>query len=153
MINPHPPLSGIPGALALVLFVYELSRGALRDASITEIRQADTRPFLLFCLAVSVLATYISGYFGAAIASESGARFVVEPSAIEFHRGIAKLTLVALFPMALFGFLYHGDRRNGVLRIVYLSLLGLYLGLNLWTAYHGGRLVFEHGAAVVAIPS
>ncbi len=133
-MNPHPPLTGVPFALVLLLGVNELfyKRSARRA----------TRIFLLWCLLGGSIVTCLTGYWGADFAHD------LPPGLIGTHQAYAWLFLLSLCPLILFGLLDHLRSGNKVLTVAFYLCLATALGVVIKVGSLGGELVFEHGAGV-----
>ncbi len=141
MINPHPPLTGVPITLVT------LALGA--ECVSFFWRKNECRTFaatLVRILCVLALLTYYSGYFGAEQASLS---FEVPKDRISEHQAYAKFFLISLIPCLSFSFLERNQEMNaGWFRPAYLFFLLLSAVLCILVSSHGGALVFDFGAGV-----
>lgn len=142
MFNPHPPLAHAPlliCSLLLVEFALEKSR---RWTSI-EIHPSFSNYLVIVLCLVSPL-TYYSGYWGADFAN---AAFKIPEEAILYHQSIAQFFLISLIPIALFAVL---RRQNPSMftSLGYFLFLLMGFSIVLFGSRQGGKLVYEHGAAV-----
>lgn len=135
----HPPFSGFPGVILVLLFALELLyfRKFVCESSTKSIAT-----FLIIALCVISPFTYFSGYFGSEYASRS---FEVSQEVIKEHQFYALLYLFSLFPLAI---LFYLRFLKPNLALYYRIFLIASLVLVLLTARLGGALVFEHGAGV-----
>ncbi len=149
MFNPHPPLTGFPAVILVLLATVEFFRLARGRAGLDT-----TSDLLLLALVLITPLTFLSGYLGAAGADRT---FSVPPAAIELHRSSGRLLVILLVPTAVSALLLRAAKKAGGtepagVRRLYLFLLILALASCLWTGYLGGELVFGHGAGVRAAP-
>ena len=147
MFNPHPPLTGFPFVLLVLLAGVEFFRVGLRRPGLDR-----TAELLLVVLAIAAPLTFLTGYLAASQADQS---FKIDPEVIERHRAIGRLLIISLVPMVLAAYLRRAamlrtGRHSAVLNSIYLSLLFVSLALAILTGYRGGGLVFEYGAGVRA---
>lgn len=149
MFNPHPPLTGFPLVLLVLLAVVEFFRCGFGRKDLD--RPAD---LLLIALAVFTPLTFFSGYFAASDAEQT---FVVAPEAIETHRAFGRLLVIFLVPTLLTAVLSRtalssGNPAASKLNGAYLLFLSATIAVAVYTGYLGGSLVFDHGAGVRANP-
>jgi len=150
MWNPHPPLSGFPFVLVVLLALSELCAvfGTNGDT------RRKNSAFLLICAAIFIPLTYYSGYFGADFASNT---FVVPEDAMLEHQLWAKAALFLFLGSALvFALTRAVDQNNPGLRqklsLVYRLLLIILLAVLARASFLGGELVFSHGAGLKHAP-
>jgi uncharacterized membrane protein len=145
MFNPHPPLAHAPLLLCFLLLAEFALTSTKRWTSI------DIHPsfsnYLVFLLCLISPITYYSGYWGADFAN---ADFKVPEEAILSHQSLAQLFLISLVPTALFAIL----RRQNPSKLVsaaYFFFLLLGFSIVFQGSREGGKLVYEHGAAVSGV--
>ncbi len=136
MFNPHPPLSGFPPALLILLLVAEIAGG--RGAR-------EIRRFLLLSTLVFSASAYFSGLYASEFASS---HFEVPAQLISTHEGYARLFLLLFLPLTFFGIIRDSAYGNRLISTLYRLLLTASLGIVIYTGHLGGELVFEHGAGV-----
>jgi len=148
-MNPHPPLSGFPIVLLILLCGGEI----LWFCAPKTYQGPAVRIFLLVGTLLFVPLTYFSGDWGVDAANQAQI-FKITTDQISFHQNTAKLLLLSVVPLLLFGLLKSSALygRSITVRISYLISLALSLTLCILTSYRGGELVFTHGAAVTAEP-
>lgn len=142
MLNPHPPLSGVPSTLLCLIVGAELlSYFWQRDACRSFART------LLYILCIATPITYYSGYFGSDYASQS---FSVPEDAIGEHQAYAQFFLISLVPCLVLQLAARDaeDSLKKYLRGLYLALLFLSFAIGLLVSFKGGELVFRHAAGV-----
>ena len=140
-MNPHPPLTGFPPVIAVLLLAYE--------GLCYKFPSLDQRSFrLLLNLALTIFTalTYFSGFFGREIASPD----LLEGAYVATHEGYARMALILaclqLLLLALRELAPAG--RRGIGRGLYLINLVAVCGMLWYTATLGGELVFDHGMGV-----
>ncbi|MFN8389258.1 MAG: hypothetical protein U0136_03105 [Bdellovibrionota bacterium] len=150
LTNPHPPLSGFP-VVILTLLVLSIgwNRYLHRDESAIQ-------DFLSVMLGLFAVLTYYSGYWGFDRANQS---FSVDEAAILRHQGYARFFVLLVVPLLLIGAVRKAapperEQLRRALRLFWeISVLGLWI-LGAYASALGGRLVFDHGAAVrAALPT
>ena len=138
-MDPHPPLSGFPLTLICLLLVAEGLGFKLNEARIAPIRI-----FLLSAMTLIVPLTYLSGLY----AIEQGGNWSLDQGdQISHHQLMAKLILIIIVPVILFGFLksYYPSK---FLNIIYLLFILTTAILVAYTSFKGGQLVFKHGVGL-----
>ena len=141
----HPPFASLPFAFILVVIAFELlslflKRPWMRHAALV----------VLAFAAIAVAAAFYTGYQASESANQT---FVVADSEIADPQFYGRLLLFTIIPCAAVGFFsVIAKYSQSLFRAVYLFLLLVSLGLVVTTGYLGGKLVFEHGAGVVAKP-
>ncbi|MCC6953322.1 MAG: hypothetical protein IT290_04325 [Deltaproteobacteria bacterium] len=144
IINPHPPLTSFPIALALLLVAFEVWVAARRPSAAPV---GEVRIFLVIALLLAVSAAYYSGFWGLEYAADpSMLRPLTEREASD-HQAFARVALILSFPFALFGYLASARPQRALRTVYFVCLMGLAMTL-LWTGFQGGRLVFERAAGV-----
>ena len=138
----HPPFSGFPGVILVLLLGLEL----IFLAKLIEVEKAKSiATFLVIALCIISPFTYFSGYFGSEYASRS---FEVSQDVIKQHQFYALLFLFSLFPLSI---MFYLRLIKAEYAFYYRFFLLVSLALVLITANMGGVLVFEHGAGVQLI--
>ena len=140
--NPHPPLTSFPIAGAVLLALLELAA-----TRVAQERASFARRFLLAAYGVFIALAYFSGSWGLEHAMQPDLPHPLADGAANAHQSIARLCLILAFPLLLFGFLLTAAAPRWI-RAAYVVVLTLSTLLMLYTGLLGGRLVFEHGAAV-----
>lgn len=148
MLNPHPPLSGFPPVIAVVLLLFEIAR--LRFKSLDA---SAARVFLNVLLIVFTAVTYFSGFFGRDAADVDGSAVAVHEAAIAAHEGFARLALILCSTQILFLLMREltvnkSGSSKRVAAGLYLFNTVLLAALLLYTALLGGVLVFDLGLGV-----
>lgn len=141
LFNPHPPLTGVPGTLLLLILGAEClsffwkARESRRFAAT-----------LLYVLCIAAPLTYYSGYYAAEQASLS---FEVPEEKIAEHQAYAKFFLISLIPCLTLLLLERSQEKSSIaIRCFYLLFLSLSVVLGFLVSTHGGALVFDYGAGV-----
>jgi uncharacterized membrane protein len=150
LINPHPPLTAGPPIIVLLLVIVQLCTAIFPRISVLKRFTSQLlfcRYFLLSMLILITPLTYYSGFWGEEFAEDLAVANKIDlpKDVIEEHESLAKLFLISLVPLALFGFIRSEKR---VVSALYCLFLLLSFGLVIATAHEGGELVFEHGAGV-----
>ena len=142
MLNPHPPLSGVPSTLLCLIVGAELLSYFWKQDSCRSFART-----LLYVLCVAAPITYYSGYFGSDFASQS---FSVPEDAISEHQAYAQFFLISLVPCLVLQLAARDaeDSLKKYLRGLYLALLVLSFSIGMLVSFKGGELVFRHGAGV-----
>ena len=145
MLNPHPPLTGFPWVILVLVIGAELGARLMKSAELQGFAVK-----LLVVLAIFSPVTYLSGYLGLKHADRG---FSVPVDAIESHQLVAKLFLLSLFPTVVLSVVRTGGRsKNRIIHFAYYAFLLCSFSLVIWTSKKGGDLVFEHGAGVKIQP-
>jgi uncharacterized membrane protein len=140
MLNPHPPLSGIPFALITALIIFEFLFFITKD-----IKYKTTSTLLLYLAVVLISLTYFSGYWGVDHAQGS---FSVSVTEIENHKVLALISLFSMCPLLLFGSLRTKFSESNCIYSFYCFFIVLSYLMIIVTSFKGGELVFKHGAGV-----
>ncbi len=144
MFNPHPPLTGVPATLLLLILAAE---GLSFFWKAKEARSFAT--ILLYVLCLLAPLTYYTGYFAAEHASRG---FSVPEEKIAEHQAYAKFFLISLVPCLTLSILQRSrEEESRIIRALYLIFVLLSAGLCLLVSSHGGALVFDFGAGVKLI--
>jgi len=112
---------------------------------------ASCRSTFLWLAMAAVSAAFFSGYQANDLANQT---FIVPDEAIAQHHNLGRILLFCIIPCALLGiFSDKAQHARQAFRAAYLILLSVCLVLVLCTGYLGGKLVFNYGAAVSAVPA
>ena len=142
MISLHPPLSGLPLAAALALFVCEV----LSVFSKLRGRMGVYRPALVLCVVCAAALSFLSGYQAS---SELGIISGEVERELARHHSLGRFYLISALALGTF-YLVRSRARHGktlLTALYYVALLSALL-LTLWVGSLGGDLVFEHGLGV-----
>ncbi len=140
MFNPHPPLTGFPIVITTLFIFVELysllKKKGLKPLSV----------FLLSCLVIFSVSTFISGYFGFDYANTIKN---VPENLVDSHQSFAKVHLILLVLMIIFYSLKEFYHLRSKLFIGSYFLILIIFALNIYyVGFLGGQLVFKHGAGV-----
>lgn len=140
MFNPHPPLTGFPIVITTLFILVELY---------SLLKKKDLKPlsvFLLSCLVVFSISTFISGYFGFDYANTIKE---VPEELVDRHQSFAKVHLILLMLIIIFYSLKEFYHLRSKFFIVSYFLTLIFFALNIYyVGFLGGELVFKHGAGV-----
>ena len=147
MINPHPPLTGFPITISVLICIAEIGKHLGRKNEFNIVCN-----FLTLAALVIFPLTYYSGYWGAEFVDKN-----FNQKLIASHQALAKFFLFTCIPYCMlraalaFEKFLLGMISNSVKELLETSLTCLslaILALVIYTSYLGGNLVFEHAAAV-----
>lgn len=141
----HPIIVHFPIALLVTGFLVELAGAILRRAWLTNAG-------LLF-LVIGTLGTVAAARSGEAAEHEIVETEAIAPTLEEHEEGGKRTMWYFLALTAVRGTLAWRRRFTPIVRWVFLLLWAAGLFLLAETAYHGGELVYEHGAGVAAVPA
>lgn len=140
MFNPHPPLTGFPIVITTLFIFIELY---------SLLKKKDLKPlsvFLLSCLLVFSISTFISGFFGFDYANTIKD---VPENLVDQHQSFAKVHLILLVLMIIFYSLREFYNLGSKFFITSYFLILIIFALNIYyVGFLGGELVFKHGAGV-----
>lgn len=140
----HPPLSGMPLAFTFLLCCVE---GLFWLPLASRLLPA-ARAMLVPAIALSTLATFISGYQASGSMGEISE---LAEGALGVHHAMGRFVLINSVLLGAFAWLSAVARRNQRLfQSLYFMSLAVQLALVVWTGSLGGDLVFSHRIGVRA---
>ena len=146
-MNPHPPLTGFPVSVAVLVCIAEIGKhfGKKKELNIV-------CNFLTLSALVIFPLTYYSGYWGAEYVSTN-----FDQKLIASHQALAKFFLFTCIPYCIlraaltFEHFLLGMMTNSAKKFIEIALTCFALAilvLALYTSHLGGDLVFEHSAGI-----
>jgi uncharacterized membrane protein len=139
--NLHVPVTNFPSSCIVILVVLELV-SLLRPKT----PLGPARGILLACYALSVTASFFTGYLAADNASQT---FKVSDDLVAHHHVYGRWCLLSLIPLLTFGVLRTRAKYNrSVLNAFYHLFLLISFLFVVYASHLGGELIFRHGAGV-----
>lgn len=139
----HPPFSGVPFGLALLIVFLEVINLRVKSPKINSAIDIN-----LIALAIFVIISFITGYQAA---DDVNVTFSVHPEIIEQHFSMARIALIlSLLTVGLRFIAKVATINPKWWQLCYYILLISLFGCIIRTGIMGGELVFKHGAGVYA---